>query len=937
MSKPLKYHKYLEICIDNNTIYEKMIMFAHSFFILTFRFMQIQFPPFVSRLMAPLKNIGLTLVLSIFTLFFITHHAQAQATRVKKVVLQGFWWDYRNDNFPNRWSNYLTELSPRLKSMGIDAVWVPPSYKNGSTGSVGYSPFDHYDLGDKYQKGGSDSLNVRTRMGTKDELLRMIGVMHANGMEVIQDVVLNHVDGAGSNGGAGGQDPETNYSMVNSSGYKNFRYVSYATPLIDDSQNDYWTRSGRWSKNYPNFYPNLTNNCTTGDICSAFFGPDISYESSAYGQSSNIPTSGSVTVGGVSRTYVNPAQGSNYMRDNSRNWVMWYKKQTGVDGWRWDAVKHFPIYVQEDLIYNTKYILPAFAKGGEAMLNIGEWIGSKADLDNYVTNVRSGTEEHTGTFDFSLRGYGANGGIYSMVLSSGSYNMQNLPGEQQDKRFYNYATQRVHRTCPFVNSHDTFRPFLSTNGNYSQPLGTASGWNTGQELGGNGQHIDPREPRLFAAYAVAFAMDGNPTVFFEDLFDVGTTGKRFSHLPTSTTDLPVRLDIVNILQAHQKLAFKDGDYGVPTALTGGAAPFYQKGSSGDHLVIERNGKALIGITDFYNTASNNTQDQEVWVTVGNTSWYNTDLYDYSGAHGVTVSRVQADGRVLIKTAPVSHTIAGARGHGYSVWAPKPAGVTFTTVQSIYNYLATYAPTRSTLTVQEWEMADDLGDSHAKSLKQGGKLPNNSTAQRTAGRIYSASSKVVTCKVFPEVDGRSLNVAIYNATGTTLLAQATGVATSAAPLTLTYTPTSAQWLMIKVKNSTSTQLGQKVWVNTTYTAPTTVNTRTGAGSLMPNVADDTAEDLEMELDERGVVAAANISVYPNPTTGMLHFSIEGISDREALHVELFDLNGRLIIDVKGTITQIQDAFNSPFAGVNSGVYLLRAQSGGVRQQIKLVKL
>jgi N-methylhydantoinase B/oxoprolinase/acetone carboxylase alpha subunit len=71
--------------------------------------------------------------------------------------------------------------------------------------------------------------------------------------------------------------------------------------------------------------------------------------------------------------------------------------------------------------------------------------------------------------------------------------------------------------------------------------------------------------------------------------------------------------------------------------------------------------------------------------------------------------------------------------------------------------------------------------------------------------------------------------------------------------------------------------------------------------------------------------------------MLHFSIEGISDREVLHVELFDLNGRLIIDVKGTITQIQDAFNSPFAGVNSGVYLLRAQSGGVRQQIKLVKL
>src|SRR6185295_360470 len=104
--------------------------------------------------------------------------AFAQTTKVKKVLLQGFWWDYWNSNFPNGWSNYLTELAPRLKAMGIDAIWIPPAYKNSSTGSVGYGPFDQYDLGDKYQKGGG-SLNVKTRMGTKDELLRMIAVMHA--------------------------------------------------------------------------------------------------------------------------------------------------------------------------------------------------------------------------------------------------------------------------------------------------------------------------------------------------------------------------------------------------------------------------------------------------------------------------------------------------------------------------------------------------------------------------------------------------------------------------------------------------------------------------------------------------------------------------------------------------------------------------------------
>ena len=762
----------------------------------------------------------------------------AQSSYVHKAVFQAFWWDYWNSNFPNGWYNYLTELAPRLKQAGFDAVWIPPTYKNSSTGSVGYSPFDNYDLGDKYQKGGG-SLNVRTRLGTKDEYLRMVAVMHANGIEVIQDVVLNHNDGAGTNSGTGGQDTETSYSMQSSSGYKNFRYSSYATPLLDDSQNDYWTRSGRWSKNYPNYYPNLMNNCTTGDICTAYFGPDVSYESSAYGQSSNIPTSGTATIGGITRSYYNPSQSASYMRDNARSWLIWLKKQTGVDGWRWDAVKHFPVNVQEDLIYNTKYNA-AFASGGQDMFCVGEWIGNASALDAYVTNVQTGSapggisnERHTGTFDFSYRGYGSNGGIYSMVLSSGSYNMQNLPSEQQSQRYMDYGSKRVYRTVPFVNSHDTYRPRLDANGNFLKSLGDNTGWDTGNELGGNGQHLDPREPRLAAAYAAIAAIDGNPCFFFEDLFDIGTTGKRWSHMPTSTTDLPVRTDLVNILQAHQKLEFKKAAYGVPTALTGGSAPYYQSGSSGDHIVFERAGKAVIGVTDKYSTVSNNSADEEVWVTV-NSSWANKDLYDYSGAHGISTTRVYSDSRVLIKTAPVGHTISGANGHGYSIWAPAPAGVTISSVNDLYNYLATYAPSRSAETVQEWEMADDLGDSHCNSLGQGGALPSNSTNQRVAGKIYAKQSTTVTVKLFPEVDGRNLTFSLWDLYGNKLY-ETSGVSTAASPLTGTYNVTSTGWIAVKVRNTTATQAGQKCWVNVTYTAPAVVNTRTTADSAYNKVA------------------------------------------------------------------------------------------------------
>lgn len=749
--------------------------------------------------------------------------------KVKKAVFQAFWWDYWNNNFPNSWANYLTELAPRLKAAGFDAIWIPPSYKNSSTGDVGYGPFDMYDLGDKYQKGGG-TVKTTTRVGTKDELLRMIAVMHANGIEVIQDVVLNHNDGAGTNTGAGGQDPEASYSMRSSAGYKNFRFTSYSTPFINDSSADYWSRAGRWSKNYENFHPNAADNCTTGDICDAIFGPDLSYMAGAIGQSSNIPTSGTVTLNGITRPYHNPVQPNDYMRNSGRNWITWFKKQTGSDGWRWDAIKHFPVDVQEDYIYNTKYSVPVWAQGGTDMFCVGEWIGTTSDLDAYVNNVKTGVapngvtnETHTGTFDFNLRGYGSTGGIYSMVMGQGNYNMQSIPGDQQNERYMTYPDgHRVYRTVPFINSHDTYRPRLDASGNYLNALGVDSGWNESNELGGNGKHIDPREPRLAAAYATICAVDGNPDFFFEDVFDLGTTGQRWTHLPSDTAQLPWRSDLVNILQAHQKLSFKDGDYKVPTSLTGTDAPFYQQGNSGDHLVIERAGKALIGITDYYDTTSSNIHDEEVYVTA-DASMIGKVLYDYSGAHGITTSTVFSDGRVLIKTAPVSHHIPNAHGHGYSIWAPAPPGVTVTSVNDLYNYIASYTPGRSDTTTQEWEMANDLGDSHCYSLGQGGRLPDSSTSQRVAGKIYAAANKAISIKVYPETGGKSITMMLWDLAGNKLL-EVSQVATSAAPVTGTFTPTVDGWYTIKVRNTYDTSTGQRCWVNVTYVAPTVVDTR-----------------------------------------------------------------------------------------------------------------
>ena len=83
----------------------------------------------------------------------------------------------------------------------------------------------------------------------------MVAVFKANGIDVVQDIVLNHVTGAGSVTGNGGRDPLA-LDDGSTDKYKNFRYVSYKTPALNSTAGNYTSREGRFPKNWPNFYPN---------------------------------------------------------------------------------------------------------------------------------------------------------------------------------------------------------------------------------------------------------------------------------------------------------------------------------------------------------------------------------------------------------------------------------------------------------------------------------------------------------------------------------------------------------------------------------------------------------------------------------------------------------------------------------------------------------
>ncbi|MEY3504305.1 MAG: hypothetical protein RL349_896 [Bacteroidota bacterium] len=699
--------------------------------------------------------------------------AQVNPTN-RQLVLQAYWWDYWNTNYPNGWANYLTELAPRLADMGIDAIWIPPTIKNSGTNSVGYSPFDHYDLGDKFQKN-----SIKTRMGDKDELLRMVAVMHANGIDVIQDLVLNHVTNAGSANGSGGQDPAA-MDDGQTNRFKNFRYVSFKTPASSESTAQYLARDGRFPKNWQNFYPNNNNLCCTNEINSPYWGPDISYESNAYGLSSNA--------------LYNPTQSADYMRNGMRNWLIWYKKQVGFDGLRLDAVKHFPSYVSEDMLWNLQYGA-MWASGGQDMFAVGEWVGGTAQLDAWANAVQN----RAGTFDFNLRF-----ALSAMVSSNGAYDLSQIPSQQQQNR---------QRTVPFVNNHDTFRPQLSAQGNYT-------GWNTGSELS---PHIEPNDSRNSAAHAIVLSIDGAPQLFFEDLFPIGYNGNRFNHLPTDTTVLAVDSDVANLIWCHQNLHFKDGAY-------------FVRWQAPDALVIERSTKALIGITDNWNQWQQLNGVQTNWPD-------GTVLVDYSGANS-NPTIVFGGGKVNISIPPCDGSANFGR-RGYCVWAPQDIDT---------NY---QKPAKNI--VQEWEMNDDLGDRHANSLQQGGKLPNNSLECRVVGRIYAKQGVQVQLEWYPSAANLPLTLGVLDKNCLPL-----DSTTQTGNGIFAFTPSYSGWYTIRLRNATASQSGQHCWVKATYEAPAVVQT-----NEVKNKCACTFTEPGAELD---VISPLDINLYPNPTSDQFTISL-----------------------------------------------------------------
>ncbi|QLE00826.1 alpha-amylase [Galbibacter sp. BG1] len=237
-----------------------------------------------------------------------------------RVMMQTFYWDVEPKG---EWWNILSEKVTDWADAGVDRLWLPVATK-GQSGpySMGYDPSDYFDFGE-YQQHGT----VETRFGSRAELENFISKAHAEDLEVIADIVINHNSGGGEE-------------------YNPYRDKNTYTLFNEENGN----ASGMFNRNYENFYPNSTSDYDEGSL----FYPEQNLDHN--------------------QEYV-----QNWLWKQDNSVAKYYMNTMGFDGWRFDYVLGFEPWVVKAWLEEV---------GGFSVSEL--WDGRSEVLEAYAQETGSG-------------------------------------------------------------------------------------------------------------------------------------------------------------------------------------------------------------------------------------------------------------------------------------------------------------------------------------------------------------------------------------------------------------------------------------------------------------------------------------------------------------------------------------------------------------------
>jgi alpha-amylase len=286
-------------------------------------------------------------------------------------MIQFFHW-YTDGN--SQLYEQIKNSADYLNDLGIDHVWFPPAYKSAGGGySVGYDPYDLFDLGEFDQKG-----SVPTKYGSKDQYLESIKVLKEKNIKVIVDIVLNHK--------AGGDEKET-FKAIKVDEENRKKTIS---DVHDIESYTKFTFPGR-GKTYSDFEWNFT--CFSGVDYAEGQDKGIYRIINDFGKWDNMIDDEKGNYDFLMYDDIehrNPA-----VREELNYWGKWYEELTDFDGVRLDAVKH----ISND--FYKEWLALLRSNTGKNIFAVGEyWApGQLPLLQKYIAY----TEGCMSLFDSSLQ------------------------------------------------------------------------------------------------------------------------------------------------------------------------------------------------------------------------------------------------------------------------------------------------------------------------------------------------------------------------------------------------------------------------------------------------------------------------------------------------------------------------------------------------------
>lgn len=337
---------------------------------------------------------GLIILSTVFTFTACGEEKNTEPTN--ETLMQGFDWEVQTT--PALWTVY-SEMAEELSTAGVTSIWIPPAYKcSVGINSVGYDPYDYYDLGEFDQKG-----TVRTKYGTADELKKAVKDLHSNDIKVIADTILNHM--------YGGDVTETIEGMSDlPAGQTN----QFGTGFTYSARNNKYS-SFKWNWN-------CFDAIGIGgrDNESPFLFPGKGWDD----------TFDVDYLGGLDIDYQNSE-----VRTEMCKWGEWFVNTADLDGFRLDAVKYI------DKGFLKQWLDYVREKTGKKLWTVGEaWIENADELGAFV----DATEGKMNVFDFELYD------IFNMCQSDLSFSRMSSFGLVN--------TDKAQYAVTFVNNHDTYRP-----------------------------------------------------------------------------------------------------------------------------------------------------------------------------------------------------------------------------------------------------------------------------------------------------------------------------------------------------------------------------------------------------------------------------------------------------------------------------------------------